>query len=52
MENSGNVLYLQGGWMAGIDLLGVVVGGMNDHSPPCNKNRQGFAAFLIMENRK
>ncbi|MCX5193176.1 hypothetical protein OOK31_04600 [Streptomyces sp. NBC_00249] len=24
---------------------------MDDHSPPCKKNRQGFAAFPIMENR-
>ncbi|MFJ2592292.1 hypothetical protein [Streptomyces erythrochromogenes] len=48
MEGSINAPHLQGGWLVGADFLTLIVGGMNDHSPPCNKNRQGFAAFPIM----
>ncbi|MEU3402917.1 hypothetical protein ABZ766_03045 [Streptomyces sp. NPDC006670] len=36
--------------MAAVELAEATVGAMNDHSPPCNKNRQGFAALPIMKN--
>ncbi|MFB6509087.1 hypothetical protein [Streptomyces virginiae] len=42
----------KGGLGGGGLSAGVIVGGVNDHSSPCKKNRQGFAAFPIMENRR
>lgn len=52
MGSPGNTPAFPSGLDGWGQLAGVIDCGMNDHSPPCKKNRQGFAAFLIMENRR